>query len=398
MKDETVFEVKKESSEADANQPAMLDRAVKHPMEMLLKQRGDGGIQLKAGDIVEGIVLQRQGNRLFVDLGSRGIGVVFGKEFYEAQHAIKNVKPGDALTAKVVQLESDIVEGYPELSLKEAGKERLWADLREAMQKRQTLTIKAKEANRGGIIMEYNGVIGFMPVSQLSQKNYPRVEGGDKEKIFEELKKFIGKDMQVRIIDIDPHEEKLIFSERELDDDAMREIVSKHVTGEEIEGEVTAIAPFGVFVKFSDGMEGLIHVSELDWQLVQDPRDIVRIGEKVTVKIINLEGGKVSLSLKAMKEDPWAKLKDVVKKGDMVKGAVTKFNPFGAFIKLAFHVDGGETREVQGLVHISEFGNEQKMRETLEIEKEYQFTVSMVDVKDHRISLALPSASGAEKK
>lgn len=397
MKDEIVSEVKKES-EGDASQAAIIDRTAKHSMEALLKQRGDGGLQLKVGDIVEGVIVQRQGNRLFIDLGSRGLGVVFGKEFYEAQHAIKNLKSGSTVTAKVVELESDIIEGYPELSLKEAGKERLWADFREAMQKRQTLTIKVKEANRGGIIMEYNGVVGFMPVSQLSQKNYPRVEGGDKEKIFEELKKFVGKDMQVRIIDIDPNEEKLIFSERELDDDAMREIVSKHVTGEEIEGDVTAIAPFGVFVKFGDGLEGLIHVSELDWQLVQDPRDIVRIGEKVKVKIISLEGGKVSLSLKALKEDPWAKLQDVVKKGDAVKGTVTKFNPFGAFVKLTFNLDGGDTREVQGLVHISEFGNEQKMRETLEVGKEYPFTVSMVDVKDHRISLALPGAPGTEKK
>lgn len=390
MEGEASSEIKKESSERDtASRSVTIDRAPKHPMEALLKQRDDGGLQLKVGDIVEGVVVQRNGNRLFIDLGSRGIGVVFGREFYEAQNAIKNLKPGDTVTAKIIELESDIVEGYPELSLKEAGKERLWADLREAMQKRETLTIKAKEANRGGIIMEYNGIVGFMPVSQLSQKNYPRVEGGDKEKIFEELKKFVGKEMQVRIIGVDQNEEKLIFSEREIDDDAMREIVSRHAVGEELEGEVTAIAPFGVFVKFPDGLEGLIHVSELDWQLVQNTKDVVNVGEKVKVKIIGLDGGKVSLSLKALKEDPWAKLHDVVKKGDVVKGIVTKFNPFGAFVKLVFHLDGGDKREVQGLVHISEFGNEQKMREALEIGKEYQFMVSMVDLKEHRISLTL---------
>lgn len=386
----------KDDEQETGQQPAVLDRGAKHPMEALLKQRADSGLFLKVGDVIDGKVLGREGNRLFVDLGPRGIGVVFGKEYYEAQHAIKNVTVGETVTAKVVELESDIVPGYPELSLKEAGKERLWADLREAMQKRETLTIKVKEANRGGLLMEYNGVLGFMPVSQLSQKNYPRVEGGDKEKIFEELKKFIGKDMNVRIIDVDPNEEKLIFSEREIDDDAAREIVAKHAVGEELEGEVTAIAPFGVFIKFPDGLEGLIHVSELDWQLVQDPRDIVNIGEKITVKIINVEGGKVSLSLKALKEDPWAALQESVKKGDVVRGVVTKFNPFGAFVKLVFDVDGGETREVQGLVHISEFGSEQAMREALEIGKSYQFVVSLVDLKEHRISLILAEKNKSE--
>lgn len=395
MNDELNGSQVKPDGETEAHQqPAILDRGLKHPMEALLKQRTDATTYLHVGDIVEGVVMERRGSRMFIDLGSRGIGVVFGKEFYEAQHAIKNIKIGDTVAVKVVELESEVIEGYPELSLKEAGKERLWVDLRESMQKRETLIIKAKEANRGGIIMEYNGVVGFMPVSQLSQKNYPRVEGGDKERIFEELKKFVGKEMKVRIIDLDLNEEKLIFSERELDDDAMREIVSKHVTGEEITGEVAAIAPFGVFVKFPDGFEGLIHVSELDWRLVNDPRDIVSIGEKVAVKIISLEGGKVSLSLKALKEDPWTKLQDLIKKGDAVKGVVTKFNPFGAFVKVEFKLEGGDEREVQGLVHISEFGNEQKMREVLEIGKEYPFTVFMIDTKEHRLSLSI---SGKEK-
>lgn len=385
----------KKSGDGDEQQAVVADRGVKHPMENLLKQRGDAALYLKVGDIVEGAIISRKGSRLFIDLGLRGIGVVFGKEFYEAQHAIKGLTTGDTVTAKVIELESEIEKGYPELSLKEAGREKLWADLRDLMQKRTPVTIKIKDVNRGGIILDYMGVKGFLPVSQLSQKNYPRVEGGDKERIFEELKKFVGKDITVKIIDIDQTEEKLIFSEREIDDEAVRERMAHHAVAEELEGTVTAIAPFGVFVKFPDGLEGLIHVSELDWQLVHDPKDILSVGEKVTVKIISLDGGKVSLSLKALKEDPWAKLQDVVKKGDVIKGTVAKFNPFGAFVKVTFDLGGGETRDVQGLVHISEFGNEADMREKLEVGKSYDFVVTAIDLKEHRMSFAFP---GSEKR
>lgn len=367
-------------------------------METLLKNRTDAGLYLKVGDIVDGVILGREGNRLFIDLGGRGVGVVFGKEFYEAQHMIKGLKQGDPITAKVVELDSDIEEGYPELSLKEAGREKVWADLKETMRQGTPVTLRIKEVNRGGILLEYNGVPGFLPVSQLSQKNYPRVENGDKEKIYEELKKFIGKDLTVKIIDVNQEEEKLIFSERELDDDVMKGVASKHSVGEEIEGDVTAIASFGVFVKFPDGLDGLIHVSELDWQLVQDPKEIVRVGEKVRTKIIGIEGTKVSLSLKALKEDPWLKLQERVKKGDTVRGSVTKFNPFGAFIKVVFNVGGGDKREIQGLIHISEFGNEAVMKETLEIGKEYEFQISLIDIKEHRMALALPGKHKNEEK
>lgn len=382
-----------EASQKEKNQNSLLERLdlkPKHPMEGLLKQRLDVGLYIKVGDVVEGKVLLRRGNRLFIDLGPKGIGVVFGKEFYEAQHAVKNLQIGDMVTAKVIEQESSIEEGYPELSLKEAGKEKLWADLREAMRSGTVFVLIIKEVNRGGILLEHRGVKGFLPVSHLSQKNYPRVEGGDKEKIYEELKKFIGKEISVKILDIDPREEKLIFSERDLDvDGSMKEALLKHVIGEEVSGEVTAVAPFGAFVKLSDGLEGLIHVSELDWQLVENPKDIVTIGEKVKVKVINIEGDKISLSLKALKEDPWLKLLDNVKKGDTVRGIVSKFNPFGVFVKIIFGSDAGK-KEIQGLVHISEFGTEEKMREAVEIGKEYSFVVSFIDLKEHRMSLILP--------
>ncbi|MEK7636108.1 MAG: S1 RNA-binding domain-containing protein [Patescibacteria group bacterium] len=376
-------------SEKDADFEIKQRDIAKHPMEALLKQKIDAGMYIKIGDIVDGTILFREGNRLFIDMDARGVGVVFGKEFYEAQHVIRGLKIGDAVTAKVVELESSIIEGYPELSLKEAGKEKLWVDLQEIMRTGATLTLRVKEVNRGGLMMEHSGVVGFLPVSQLSQKNYPRVEGGDKEKIFVELKKFLGKDFKVKIIDVHQDEGKLIFSERELDNDALRGFVNKHTIGECVDGEITAIAPFGAFVRLADGLEGLIHVSEVDWQLVHDPRDVVKIGEKVRVKIITIEGTKISLSLKALKDDPWLAFQEVIKKGDTAKGTIVKFNSFGAFVKTVFVLPNGESREIQGLIHISEFGTEAKMLETIEIGKEYEFIVTSVDLQEHRMSLAL---------
>ncbi len=375
--------------ENDADSEIKQRDIIKHPMEALLKQKVDASMYIKIGDIINGVVLFREGNRLFIDMDARGVGVVFGKEFYEAQHIIKGLKIGDMVTAKVVELESSIVEGYSELSLKEAGKEKLWVDLREMLRKGTTLSVRIKEVNRGGLMMEYSGVVGFLPVSQLSQKNYPRVEGGDKEKILGELKKFVGKDFKVKIIDVHQDEGKLIFSERELDNDALLGVVNKHVVGEEVDGEITAIAPFGAFVRLADGLEGLIHVSEVAWQLVQDPRDVVKIGEKVHAKIITIEGIKISLSLKALKDDPWLAFQEVVKKGDVANGIVVKFNPFGAFVKMMFALSDGELREIQGLIHVSEFGTEAKMRETIEIAKEYEFIITSIDLKEHRMSLAL---------
>jgi len=362
----------------------------KNPMEALLKK---GGFlpSAKSGDIVEGAVLEKKRNQLFVDLGIRGTGIVFGREFYGASDIIKNLKVGDEITGKVV--DSDNEDGFMELSLKEAGREKSWADFKKLMQEGSLLTLKITEANKGGLILDMSGIKGFLPVSQLSMKNYPRVEGGEKERIFQELQKFIGKEMKVKIIDVNPSEEKLIFSEKEGDSEQLKSELQKYNVGDAIDGEITGVVNFGAFVKFGEGLEGLIHISEIDWQLIEDPRDILKIGEKVKAKIIGIDGGKVSLSLKALKEDPWIRAASTLEKGKTVKGKVTKFNPFGAFVEIKVGDNGGESAEeraeIQGLAHISEFGTEGKMKSTVELNKEYDFKILQIEPKDHRLSLGL---------
>ncbi|OGZ95253.1 MAG: 30S ribosomal protein S1 [Candidatus Sungbacteria bacterium RIFCSPLOWO2_02_FULL_51_17] len=349
----------------------------KHPMEGLLKS---GILRIfRVGEIVEGTVIEKRGSKVFVDLGQRGTGIIFGREYYEAQDILKGLSVGDPIAAKVVELDNE--DGYVELSLKEAGRERNWQTLKRVLEEGTTVDLKVSEANRGGLIMEYLGVKGFLPVSQLSSNNYPRVQGGDKEKIYEELKKFIGKALTVKIMDVEPMEGKLIFSERSMDDQKLREKLAHYPIGAEVDGEITGIVDFGAFMKFGEDIEGLIHISEIDWQLIEKPSDMLKIGEKVRAKIIDIQGDKVSLSLKALKENPWLKAAEKYTKGDVVMGSVTKFNPFGAFVRL--------DEEIQALVHISEFGSETKMRESLALGTSYEFTILMVDPKEHRIGLAL---------
>ena len=366
---------------ADKNQGASIlavERS-KHPMDLLLKQQSDPRHLLKAGDIVEGEVIEKRGSRLFVDLGRGGVGIVFGREYHEAADAIKGLAPGERITAKVVL--SDNEEGYAELSLKEAGREKNWKELERLRSSGELVRLRVREANRGGLILEHLGVAGFLPASQLSQEHYPRVEGGDKEKIYDELKKLVGQTLEVAVLDVNAVEDKLIFSEKTKETEAARRRLAAYHVGDVIAGEVAGIVSFGAFVRFGDGLEGLIHISEIDWQLISTPADVLSVGQKVSAKIIAIEGDRVSLSLKALKADPWAGAEEKYKKDDLVTGAVVKFNPFGAFVKL--------DPDIQGLAHISEFGSEAAMKETLKLGERHQFQVFSVDAKEHRLALGL---------
>jgi len=242
------------------------------------------------------------------------------------------------------------------------------------------LEVSISGANKGGLLTEVSGVPAFLPVSQLLPENYPRVEKGDSMKILQELQKFVGKDLKVKIFDLDARQGKLILSEKAKENEKIKEMLKKYKLGDVVEGEITGVTDFGVFIKFND-LEGLIHISELDWQLIEDPADIVKIGDKAKAKIISINEDKVSLSLKALKQDPWQDIEGQFKKGEVVKGKVTKFNPYGAFVELA--------PKIQGLIHISEFGTKTKMQEVLKIGEKYKFQVLSLDPKKHRMSLKL---------
>ncbi len=341
------------------------------------------------GDLVEGtvIAIDLPRSELYVDLPPFGTGLIFGREFMVARDIIKKVNAGDVITAKVVDKENE--NGYIELSLKEARAALVWGEAEELSKNKEVLRLIVRDANKGGLIIDWKGVQGFLPASQLGPEHYPRVEDGDKHKIMEELRKLIGERIPVSILTAIPKEGKLIFTEKGLGQKEREEIVGKYTIGDEVDGEITGIVDFGVFVKIEDGLEGLVHISELDWGLVEDPRRIFKVGQGIRAKIIDIQSGKISLSIKALKENPWNSAKDKYKKGDEVKGVIIKYNKYGALAS----VEEG----VAGLVHVSEFGTEDKLKESLELGKVYAFKITHFDPKEQKMALAFKKVGEKEE-
>jgi small subunit ribosomal protein S1 len=281
------------------------------------------------GDIVEGPVINIEKSAVYIDLAPMGTGIIFGREFITARDIIKKINIGDVIAAKVVDTEN--TEGYIELSLKEARQALIWSEAEEAI---SNLELPVLEANKGGLIIQWQGISGFLPASQLKPEHYPRVADGDKDKILEELRKLVGKKISVSIISAIPKEGKLIFSEKNPETKDKKEIIGKYKVGDIFDGVVTGIVDFGVFVKIEEGLEGLVHISEIDWSLVEDPRTLFKVGQKVKVKVIEIKDGKVSLSIKALKENPWTEASKKYKKDKVVEGVIIKFNKHGALASI----------------------------------------------------------------
>lgn len=356
-----------------------------HPMARFINDIPNPPV---AGDLVEGTIIALVRGRLYVDLPPYGTGIIYGREYLNAADVLRKSNSGDMITAKVVDPSG--IDGYIELSLKEARQAAIWGEAEQAILTQTIYNLTVEEANKGGLILSWQGISGFLPASQLAKEHYPRVPEGDKEKIFAELKRLEGIQLAVRIITADPKEGKLIFTERSgAEEEEKTSLIDKYQVGDTVMGEVTGAVDFGVFVKLEQGLEGLVHISELDWGLVEDPRTLFKVGDKVEVKVIEIKDGKISLSIKALKENPWKTASDRYKKGDEVSGVIIKYNKHGA---LASIEEG-----VAGLVHISEFETPAQLRETLELGKSYPFTISLFEPKDQRMTLTFQGAKKGKK-
>ena len=344
------------------------------PMEELLQSAPKRPMM---DDVVEGPVIAIGRARVFIDLAPFGTGIIYGREYLSARDTLKNVHVGDMVTAKVVG--DDNEEGYIELSLREARQALIWGEAETAMQKKSSFELPITDANKGGLIITWNGIAGFLPASQLSPVHYPRVQDGDKDRIFVELKKLIGTKLEVQIITANPKEQKLIFSEKGAGSTERASLVEKYHVGDVMEGVVTGATDFGVFLKLEEGLEGLVHISEMDWALVENPKARYKAGEKVSAKVIEIKDGKVSLSIKALLEDPWKVAAAKYKKDQKVEAVVIKYNKHGA---LASIEEG-----VAGLVHVSEFTSEPDLRAKLELGKVYPFIISFFEPKERRMTL-----------
>lgn len=338
------------------------------------------------GEMVEGPIVSIEKNAIYIDIHPFGTGLIFGREFMIARDMVRKVHVGDTVTAKVVDIKNE--DGYIELSLKEAKQALIWGEVEDAIKNKTPLEITVQEANKGGLLMNWQGLLGFLPASQLNADHYPRVSDGDKMKILEELKRLVGEKLVVNIIGATPEDGKLIFSEKGVNgngasSESTESVSDKYEVGNVLDGEITGIVDFGIFVKVNSNLEGLVHISEIDWSLVEDPRQLYSVGDKIKVKVIEVKDNKVSLSIKALKENPWTEASDKYKKGDVVKGIIIKFNKHGA---LASIEEG-----VSGLIHISEFENEEALRSKLELGKSYDFKISLFEPKEQRMTLTLNS-------
>ena len=352
------------------------------PMANLVKETPSAP---SLGDVVEGPVVAVGRARVFVNLHPFGTGIIYGREYLSARDTLKNVHVGDTITAKVVDTENK--DGYIEISLREARQALIWGEALEAMNKKTIFELPVTDANKGGLIIDWQGIQGFLPASQLSPEHYPRIADGDKDKIFAELKALVGQKLPVMVITADPDEQKLIFSEKGGDGTERANLIEKYEVGNVVEGEVTGATEFGVFVKLEEGLEGLVHISEMDWALVEDPKSRYQVGENIKVKVIEIKDDKISLSIKSLTEDPWTAAAEKYQKGQQVEGVVIKYNKHGA---LASIEEG-----VAGLVHISEFDDEADLRAKLELGKVYPFTITLFEPKERRMTLAF---GNGEKK
>ena len=361
-----------------------------------LLENGDYLAMPKVGDLVKGKVLSTKGRQIKIDVNGRKAGVVRGRELYAESDIYKNLKAGDQVEATVVDLENE--NGEVELSFRHAGQKRAWKDLGAMSSSGEIVVVKVLDANKGGLIVRVGHVQGFLPVSQLAPDNYPRVSGGDKQKILEKLKSLVGTDLRVKVLDVLEDDNKLIVSEKAVWEDEQKNIIAQCKVGDIVAGDVSAVADFGVFVKFfptgSDvPLEGLVHISEIAWQRIDHPKDLLKVGDNVRAEIIGIEGSKIFLSMKKLTEDPWVDVAKRYKIGDWVEGKVVKINPFGFFIEL--------DQDIQGLAHVSELSDKpvEDPSKIAKIGDNMKFRIVSIEPNEHRLGLSLrEEKAGKEEK
>lgn len=358
----------------------------------LLTERPDAVRVVRPGEVVQGTVLDIASNTLYVDLGLIGVGIVFGRELLDAQQTFRHAKVGDPVEAVVLESEND--NGYVELSLRSASEERAWHDLRAREKQGDIFPAQIVEANKGGLIVRVSGITGFLPVSQLNAEHYPRVEGGDKQRILDRLKEFIGQTFNVRVITADQRAGKLIVSEKEAMTPEMHGALEQLTDRTIVEGTVSGVVDFGVFIKFTwkdIDLEGLVHISELAWQRVDNPHDFAEVGQPVKAMVIGVDGTRISLSFKRLREDPWLTVGEKYAVGDVVEGKVLKVTPFGAFVKL--------DDDIHGLAHISELTDDETLKagEVVRPGDVKEFRVIGIEPAEHRLGLSLKAGKKAKK-
>lgn len=335
----------------------------------------------QVGDIVKGRVVTASKSEVKLDVDGILMGVVRGPEMYNEVPEFSELKPGDEIEAAVIEEENE--NGELELSFRLVGQEKAWNNLRQALKDKTTVKVRIMDANKGGLLSRYCQIDGFLPVSQLAPENYPRISGGDKSKILEKLKSFVGSEFEVMVITLSEEDNKVIFSEKDVWNRKQKPALDKYSLGQTVDGKITAITNFGVFVSFGENIEGLIHISELAWQRIDSPSEMYKVGDRLKAEIISIDGAKVFLSAKKLLKDPWQEASAKYQIGQVVPGIILKVNPFGLFVKL--------DEEIHGLAHISllNLGSQEKITDLYRSGETRNFEVISISPAEHRLGLRL---------
>lgn len=343
----------------------------------------------KPGELIEGTVVFRGKNKLLVDIQGVATGIISGRELRDSFNTFKDLQLGTPVSALVLEEESE--EGLVVLSLRMASQRKAWDKFHKMIEQETTMKFTAQEANKGGLIANIDGIRAFLPVSQLAPANYPRVNNADSVEIISRLQKFIGHTFTVKIVTMDQEAGKIVVSER----DAMAEERSKALEhlkiGDVKDGVVSGLVKFGLFVTF-DGLEGLVHISEIAWGHVKNPAEYAELGDRVKVKVIGLDGDKLSLSIKQLTQDPWEEVAQRYPVGKKVTGSVVRFADYGAFLKLE--------KDINGLVHLSELAHHKVTdpAEVLTIGQKIDAQVINIDIDERRIGLSIKALLPIDKE
>jgi len=356
-------------------------------METLLKD-SPPVFRARPGELIEGTVIFRGKNKLLLDLEGVATGIVSGRELRDSFNTFKQLSIGDRVATMILEEENN--EGMVVLSLRMASQQKAWDRFHDLVKRDGTMEFNPQEANKGGLLANIDGIRTFLPVSQLAPMHYPRVNNADSSEIMQRLQKYVGHTFVVKIITMDEEAGKVVVSEREAMAEERSKALEKLSPGDVKEGIVTGIVKFGLFVAF-DGLEGLVHISEIAWGHVKNPAEFAEIGDKVKVKVIGIEGDKLSLSIKQLTKDPWEEIAERYPVGKKVSGTVTRFADYGAFLRLE--------KDINGLVHLSELAHHKVTdpSEVLTIGQKVEAQVINIDVDERRIGLSVKALLPIDK-
>jgi len=356
-------------------------------MAELVELLGDKLIPFSEGEVIEVTILSTTKDSIMVDVAGLATGIIPEKEF--SADASK-LKAGDVARAYVLNTEND--KGYVILSLKRAEKEKLWNLLETRNTSGEVIAVKIVQANKGGLVAEYGNMQGFIPVSQLSAKHYPRVDG-DRTKIKQKLEELVNQTIEVKIISYDKATNKIVFSEKAAGDEQLEALAKEFQVGQKVKGTITGIVDFGLFVDIG-GLEALVHISQVSWQRINNLKDHFKVGQEIEAEVVNIDGGRVSLSIKKLLPDPWQTEAKSIEVGGFVKGEVTRVTPYGAFIKLSDNLEG--------LFHVSQMTAQDttkaaetpvKVGEVVQEGKRYDFEVISIEPELRKVSLRLAKSA-----